>query len=814
MTLDMEKLTAYVLGELDDAERQAVEEFIMGDEAAQEAVAELRATAAFAREALHEAQPAELAPDQRADIEAKLKVVMPRSRPRTSWLAVAAGVVVLIGATVLFLPTPSRSGESRFKIASEESSMSPAAREAERLAKGLPEGKERYLVTDHNGPPIPRSEMLNNLNYEDPSVQEQVRELARGRTDLSGDVDLNGDVEVYQSYIQAEEMWGAALRESESKSEPPRGLTNVTVGGSLQVRDTATYGLPEDLPAKSDKDGDGLADRPELGTVVSHQMAHVRINADFSEEGADAAAFNDPNKVYWPGHNTEAYDKITDNPFKDVTQEPLSTFSIDVDTASYSNVRRFLTQGTMPPPDSVRIEELLNYFDYGYAPPADKSIPFASHIEVAACPWAPEHRLARVALKGWEMAANERPASNLVFLIDVSGSMQPENKLPLLKEALRMLVRQLDERDRIAMVVYAGSSGLVLPSTPGNEQAKILGAIDQLESGGSTHGSAGIQLAYETAIQNFLPGATNRVLLCTDGDFNVGVTDAGQLTRMIEEKAKSGVFLTVLGFGMGNLKDANLEQLADKGNGNYAYIDTLNEARKVLVQGLSGTLVTIAKDVKIQIEFNPAKVQAYRLIGYENRIMAKEDFNDDTKDAGEIGAGHSVTALYELVPPGARTPGNPNVDPLKYQQPVQPKAESTSDELFTLKLRYKAPDGDTSKLLEYPARDTGGKLPQATPSFRFAAAVAQFGMLLRNSPYKGTSSYDDALVLAEYAMDKDPYGYRTEFVELVRKASALAPDPPAHSRIIRVQPMGETQPLNPQSTPEPDLRLLRKTPEE
>jgi len=459
---------------------------------------------------------------------------------------------------------------------------------------------------------------------------------------------------------------------------------------------------------------------------------------------------NDPNLVYWPEHNTEAYDHIVENPFRKVADEALSTFSIDVDTASYANARRFLNQNALPPPGAVRIEEFINYFDYNYAPP-DGEDPFAVHVEVASCPWKPEHRLARIGLKGKEIPPGARPPCNLVFLIDVSGSMQPENKLPLLKRAMELLVTQLREDDRVAIAVYAGASGLVLPPTSGDAHRTILEALNNLRSGGSTNGGEGIKLAYNTATESFLKDGVNRVILATDGDFNVGMTDESQLIDLVESKAKTGVFLSVLGFGMGNLKDATLEQLADKGNGNYAYIDDMDEARKVLVKDLLGTLVTIAKDVKIQVEFNPALVQAYRLIGYENRKLAKEDFNDDTKDAGEIGAGHTVTALYELVPPGAPL-AIPGVDPLKYQQnqPALTDAAS-SGELFSLKLRYKKPDQDTSRLLTFPVRDEGAACENASEDFRFAAAAAGFGMLLRNSEYKGALTHQLVLTLAERA---------------------------------------------------------------
>jgi len=471
--------------------------------------------------------------------------------------------------------------------------------------------------------------------------------------------------------------------------------------------------------------------------------------------------------------NTEAYDRIYENPFRSVADAPLSTFSIDVDTASYANVRRFLTQKMRPPRDAVRIEELVNYFRYDYAPPEDEDEPFAARVEVASAPWKPEHRLVRVGLKGREIETEGRPTSNLVFLLDVSGSMNRTGKLPLLKKAMRMLVEQLTENDRVAIVVYAGATGLALPSTTGDQKEVILGALDSLSAGGSTAGAQGIQLAYQTAVANFIPGGINRVILATDGDFNVGITDKGALTRLIEEKARSGVFLSVLGFGMGNYQDDRLESLADKGNGNYAYIDTQMEARKVLVEEMNSTLVTIAKDVKIQIEFNPAEVAAYRLIGYENRMLRAEDFNDDTKDAGEIGAGHTVTALYEVVPQGVEI-DLPGVDPLKYQKPKgEPSKAAETGELLTVKIRYKQPDGDTSKLLSFPVTDEGGSFNRASKDFQFAAAVAAFGMILRDSEHKGGATLDAVAELASAGQGEDPFGYRKEFLTLVEKAKDL-----------------------------------------
>jgi Ca-activated chloride channel family protein len=456
-----------------------------------------------------------------------------------------------------------------------------------------------------------------------------------------------------------------------------------------------------------------------------------------------------------------------------VSADPLSTFSIDVDTASYANVRRFLNSGALPPPDAVRIEELINYFRFDY-PSAPRDHPFSVTTEIAACPWNSEHRIALVGLQARPLDADNVPARNLVFLLDVSGSMEPPDKLPLVRTAMRMLVDTLTPRDRIAIVVYAGASGVVLPSTSGAHKERIHEAIARLEAGGSTNGGAGIQLAYKLAEEQFVKGGINRVILATDGDFNVGITNQGELTRLIEQKRASGIFLSVLGVGTGNVKDSTMEKLADRGNGNYAYLDSLHEARKVLVKEAGATLVTIAKDVKIQIEFNPANVSAYRLIGYENRMLRKEDFNDDRKDAGEIGAGHTVTALYEIVPPGARI-DSPTVDALKYQQAPEPaglKARPTEmrDELMTVKLRYKAPDGDQSRLITVAVKNRTGDM---SANVGFAAAVAEFGMLLRHSDYRGTATHAEAAALARKYRGADPDGYRTEFVKLVELAESL-----------------------------------------
>jgi Ca-activated chloride channel family protein len=473
--------------------------------------------------------------------------------------------------------------------------------------------------------------------------------------------------------------------------------------------------------------------------------------------------------------NTAAYDHILENSFLDAKSNPLSTFSIDVDTASYSNIRRFVNEGSLPPKDAVRVEEMINYFTYDYAQPTDGK-PFAVHVDLASCPWEESHRLVRIGLKGKEIATDKRGPSNLVFLLDVSGSMTPPERLPLVKQAMRLLVEKLTENDRVAIVVYAGASGLALPSTPGNEKEKILSALESLEPGGSTNGAEGIQLAYKTAQDNFIKGGVNRVILSTDGDFNVGVTNQGDLIRLIEEKAKSGVFLSVLGVGNDNLKDSTMQKLADKGNGNYAYLDSLDEARKVLVQQMNGTLVTIAKDVKIQVEFNPAKVASYRLIGYEKRMLRKEDFNNDKIDAGEIGAGHTVTALYEVVPVGAKenpAASVPPVDSLKYSSSERPVSTTASSEMLTVKLRYKKPDGDKSELMEKPVIDSNAAFASTSPDFKFAAAVAEFGMLLRDSEHKGNGTIGSVLEWAQEGKGSDTNGYRAGFIELVRKAQAL-----------------------------------------
>ncbi len=493
----------------------------------------------------------------------------------------------------------------------------------------------------------------------------------------------------------------------------------------------------------------------------------LRSQKQYPGSVAQAPSCLVPGMYTTPGFET--YDTFDENGWFTTLERPLSTFSVDVDAASYSNVRRFLTQGQLPPADAVRIEELVNYFDYDYPDPRGR-VPFSITTEVAECPWNPRHKLVHVGLQGRRVDVAHLPPSNLVFLIDVSGSMMPANKLPLLKSSFRMLVDQLREQDRVAIVVYAGAAGLVLDSTPGNDRETILCAIDRLEAGGSTAGGAGIQLAYQVAQRNFIRGGNNRVILATDGDFNVGASSDGDMERLIEEKRKTGVFMTVLGFGEGNLKDSKMETIADKGNGHYAYIDTIDEAQKVLVNEMGASLLTIAKDVKLQVEFNPARVASYRLIGYENRVLEDRDFDDDTKDAGEIGAGHSVTALYEVaLTRDDRSGGRPR----KYTDVKVRDDARRSAELLTVSFRFKQPTANESELLAVAVKDGNKRFAQASDDFRFAAAVAEFGMILRNSPEVGDATMQDVIDVACRSLGDDEHGYRAEFVSLAQTAQSL-----------------------------------------
>lgn len=540
-------------------------------------------------------------------------------------------------------------------------------------------------------------------------------------------------------------------------------LQKIRVSKSLYIKVLLTAKLPKPEPELEEE-------------IAMYDMAAPREKRSMSVKTSPASIMYQGNAGYvgdnYQNWNTEEYSTIHENGYKNPLNDPLSTFSIDVDAASYSNMRRFLNNGQRPPKDAVRIEELINYFNYDYAEPKGNEV-FSVNTEVAMTPWNPTHQLVQIGIQGKNISTDLLPSSNLVFLLDVSGSMNSANKLPLLKSAMKLLVGKLREGDKVSIVVYAGAAGLVLPPTDGSNKETILDALDKLSAGGSTAGGAGIKLAYKTAREQFIEGGNNRIILATDGDFNIGASSNAEMERLIEKERESGVFLTVLGFGMGNYKDSKMEILADKGNGNYAYIDNLLEAKKVLVNEFGGTLFTIAKDVKIQVEFNPNLVQSYRLIGYENRLLNKEDFNDDKKDAGELGAGHTVTALYEIVPVGVEFE-NKSVDPLKYQaQKTEATKGKFGSELLTVKIRYKEPDGSKSKLLAQTVKSSKKNWKQATNNFKWAAAIAEFGMILRDSEYIDMDSYAQVLEMAEASKGKDEFGYRSEFIRLIHSAALL-----------------------------------------
>lgn len=825
MNSDDPKFTAYALGEVDDLtpeERAEIEALLACDAQAAAEAAEMRALAGRLRVELPGEAAGALRPDQRATVlnagaQAAPKVI--RFPRRALWWSVAAACVAVSASVALLLPPHREEQSAAAQVSATELTKSPA------------------LLTDLEVTPRPPAIAPNSE-----TVGILVASATPGAAASSVSIP-NGAANLSSGVLSAPMTW----TEDASKAAPERSI--ITTSGSKS-----------EIASTRQRDGISQTQSFALATdqpILERPISGPKAGRDDEREGK-----------LQRGVNTERFDAVAENDFLTVAQNPLSTFSIDVDTASYSIVRRFLTQNQRPPRGAVRLEELLNYFTYDYAPPQG-DVPFSAAMEATACPWNPEHRLVRIGLKGREIPKDKRPASNLVFLIDVSGSMQPQNKLPLLQRSLGLLVDQLGGEDRVAIVVYAGSSGCVLEPT--SDKSEIRAALERLQAGGSTNGASGLQLAYELAKKSFIKGGTNRVILATDGDWNVGVTTQSDLLDLIAQQAKSGVFLTVLGFGMGNLNDSMMVKLAGRGNGNYAYLDTLAEAKKVLVEQLSGTLVTIAKDVKIQVEFNPAKVAAYRLIGYEKRVLTKEDFNDDKKDAGEIGAGHTVTALYEVVPVGKSLLALAKaVDQLKYQPtpgatrlldrdqtPQDPKpaaplppagrairadksaGQSTSDvpipnpvpierfkatdsaelqkslagseslalqsagkadavsgtiagasalpavmpkakqmaavaaEMLTLKLRYKEPEGDTSKLLEFPLTDAGALWEQSSRDLRFAAAVAGFGMMLRDSAHKGDMTWDAVAEWAQEGLGADANGYRAEFITLIEKAKAV-----------------------------------------
>ncbi|MGH9424726.1 MAG: YfbK domain-containing protein, partial [Terriglobia bacterium] len=596
------RLTAYALGELDETEQEAIEHELLHSDASRQTVEEIRATAELLKEELGNEPGLQLSEVQRSSIERKFQPSRNRRFLAPSRALYARGT--LLAAASLFLVVYLNWSQRRTSL-------------------------ENAFDTDRNGRIIGRGNSPSNVVQEFPKPVGVVTNQKHPVQQTPGQVSTKNPIAQIEREKQGAPIGKELIVRNEAASQSLVQASQIGQKGTIA---SSAVAIPM-VPPPSAKPLNGIASSGGMGGgIFSLQRRFVALSAPSEPQNYDSEelkTLRDKGR-YRQDFNTEAYDRVVDNPFLRATQDPLSTFSIDVDTASYANLRRFLSSGALPPKDSVRIEEMVNYFAYNYAGPKNGA-PFSAQVEVASAPWKPEHRLVKVGLKGREIPQDKRPPSNLVFLIDVSGSMQPPNKLPLIKRGLPLLVEKLTENDRVAIVIYAGASGMVLPSTTCDHKAKILAALENLEAGGSTNGGSGIQLAYDTAIANFIKGGTNRVILATDGDFNVGVTNQGELTRLIEEEAKSGVFLSVLGFGMGNYKDSTLEKLADKGNGNYAYVDSLQEARKVLVEEMGGTLITIAKDVKIQVEFNPALVGAYRLIGYENRILRAEDFNDDTK---------------------------------------------------------------------------------------------------------------------------------------------------------------------------------------
>jgi len=831
MDPDDPRLTAYALDELEGDERAQVAAAVAADPSLRAAVDEIRATAGRLTAAL-KAEPLP-EPVRPVHLEPYRTVRPARMFPFPYW--VVAGLAAACFAVLLTLRQLPREQEA-------------ATRRLEKMVE-RPSG----TVAPATAPAISAVQPHNHIDIQFPKENADAAQALAGATAMPSETNdqfgvvvpnppsaaaqpLPPEAQLPPSLQQSAQSlpppadrkrvarmqtFAAEADESKAGSQVIDTLAGTRRGPSLEVPAPAVAGAPAPTgapalpPPAAGAAGEEVvklspfmvSSDQSKGYEATSTLAGSRVRSGPKDVGSAVSVvtnqfLNDTGatraKSVRPGQpfNIETYDYIADNDFLAAAQNPLSIFSVDVDTASYSNVRRFLVGNRRPPRDAVRIEELVNYFTYDYAAPkpADQE-PFAASLEVAAAPWEPTHRLVRIGLKGRELASADRPAANLVFLIDVSGSMAEATKLPLVQASLWTLVEQLKPEDHVAIVTYADTSGLALPSTPLSHRQEILDAIDGLQADGSTNGAMGIQLAYDVARANFIAGGVNRVILSTDGDFNIGVTDRGDLVRLIEEKAKSGVFLTALGFGMGNLKDATLEQLADKGHGAYAYIDSPREARKVLAEQVSGTLAVIARDVKVQVEFNPALVQAYRLIGYENRVLKKEDFNNDRLDAGDVGAGHTVTALYEVVPTGVEWKPESTVDELKYRKPGSgnrmaetgdrkaapansPESGSTnsiSQELLTVKIRYKAPDGATSKLLEFPLIDKGAAFADASSDFKFAAAVAGFGMVLRDSPHKGAATLEAVGRWAAQGLNSDAGGYRSEFLSLVKRAETILP---------------------------------------
>ncbi len=732
------RLTAYGLGELEGADREAFEAQLGQDGALQEELAEVN-TLIEQLQALPGDPEDELGECRRQELLAAMSAA--RVNCKSPWSlqkrtivigAWAAAACIIFG--LLLLPAPFR--DWRSGVEQEVAVTEPAK---------LP---EIVLPQDFTDPAVTLADALI------PPAEETVK-MEPAPLSPTWAMDTSLQTQDSSTVKTLSELESKLLSQNRPADTPSSGSTGLTVFG------TTLGGLGGSAGMRGSTFREGAFE----------QRAAIPVTGDLPLTG----------RLFRSDYGTENYATFSENSFRKVLDHPLSTFAVDVDTASYANVRRFLNEGRLPPPDAVRIEELINYFPYQYAEPTGLH-PISIRSDVTRAPWQPEHLLARIALKGREIPVQELPPSNLVFLIDVSGSMKSADKLPLLKSSLQTLADGLRDEDRISIVTYAGAAALKLPPTSGEEKARIKAALAGLAAGGSTAGASGIQLAYENARKHFIEDGNNRVILCTDGDFNVGITEQSELVRLIEKERQSGVFLSILGFGTGNLKDSTMEKLANHGNGNYAYIDSLPEARKVLVEQMEGTLFTIAKDVKIQVEFNPNTVAAYRLIGYENRLLTREDFHDDQKDAGEIGAGHRVTALYEIVPFGQALPDTSAEGDLKYQAPQSaptPAGTAQSRELFTVKIKYKEPTTERTQDLEYAVENRILEFENAPADFRFATAVAGFGMKLKGTKALGNIGWNSILSTAESSLGQDPGNHRAEFLALVQKASTLPAQRPS-----------------------------------
>ncbi len=781
------RLTAYALDELTDAkEIEAVETLLRGSPELRREVESLRSTAELIRFELEQEPVPSLSPHQLAKLgkQPRWWNLRRSDRPRNrSWwvptgLATAAAATVIVATVILFFQKPETlplsAGLHQPKPAgggapAELGGLTKEARDGNSPgpdAVAPPQGRDPSVPelqeTVSQAPPAGQDTLGSSL----PVPSETANTAARSPSASVQPIE-EGLLRTARSERDLDALTKTApvLERAGDSSNSGPSLVSTSRGRVAEPGEITGLGIlnPGVLPEGIVENRFSVRERSRRArSVPIYPTATLRASVD----ELPAAPAPVPSRS-----STEAYRYQEENPFLKASRAPLSTFGIDVDTASYANVRRFLRQGSLPPRDAVRIEEMVNYFSYAYDAPSGEN-PVSALTELARAPWKEEHLLLRVGIRAREIDPAQRPPSNLVFLVDVSGSMRSPNKLPLLKRAMRLLIKNLGGKDRIAFVTYAGESEVVLPSTPCDRKEEIFRALEHIMAGGPTHGEAGIRDAYATAAAHFIPGGTNRVILATDGDFNLGMTDEGSLIRLIRKQARTGIFLSVLGLGTGNYKDAVLESLANRGNGNFSYLDSLEEARKVLVREMGATLVTVAKDAKIQIEFNPARVDSYRLIGYENRALRDEEFNDDTRDGGEIGAGHQVTVLYEIVPAGTGYPAA-GVDPLKYQIPREPHRAGHADEWLTLKIRYKPPDHAESRLLEFTHSGTSAGIKEASPDFRFASAVAAFGMILRDSPHRGTATLERVLSWASDSIGEDPHGHRGEFVQLVRTAMVL-----------------------------------------